>query len=65
MTKRFPNGTAIQVWGKKEAVCERVVVGTRTVAAKPQQIIEAIPEREEEIVEWKCPPSFVALKETV
>lgn len=62
-TKRLSLGSNLRVWGKKENVCERVVVGTRTVAAEPEKIIPAKPEREEEIVEWKCPESFMALKE--
>lgn len=61
--KTLSSGALINVWGKKEAVCERVVVGTRTVAAVPEEIIPAKPEHEEEIIEWKCPGSFVALAE--
>ena len=33
----------------RDQVCERRVVGTRTVAAQP-----AMPEREEELIEWDC-----------
>ena len=33
----------------REQVCERVVVGKKTVAA-----VEAVPEHEEEITEWRC-----------
>ena len=59
----LPSGATITVWGKKEAVCERVVVGSKIIPAEPEQIIPAKPEREEEIVEWKCPESFISLKE--
>ncbi len=35
-------------------ICERIVTGTRTVPERP-----AVPEHEEEIVEWKCPQSLL------
>lgn len=39
---------------KREAVCERVVTGTRVIPAQPEQVIPATEERTEEIVEWRC-----------
>ena len=45
----------IVVWIGQAQVCERIVTGKKTIAA--------VPEREEEIVEYKCPDSFLNLKE--
>lgn len=45
---------------KREAVCERIVVGTETVTlpATQAQVIDAQPERveEREVVRWECRP---------
>ena len=43
--------------------CERIVIGTKVLPAEPEKtvVIPAKPERVEEIVEWKCPESFLAL----
>lgn len=46
-------GITLRAVAYREAVCERVVVGTRSV---PEQYI---PGHEEEIVEWKCPESLL------
>lgn len=37
-------------------VCERVVIGTRTIPAEPERTVTvaAQPERVEEITEWRC-----------
>ena len=43
----------------RKEVCERVVVGTRTIEATPEQILPATPEREEEIIEWRCDESIL------
>lgn len=40
--------------GDREKVCERVVVGTKTLPAHDGYMVAAQPEREVEIVEWKC-----------
>ncbi|WP_435744994.1 hypothetical protein [Nocardioides sp. SYSU DS0663] len=57
-TTRGPLTFDIQV--QRDAVCERVVVGTETVTlpATDAQVIEAQPERTEvrEVVEWRCAP---------
>lgn len=49
---------------KREAVCERIVVGTETVTlpATEAQVIDAQPERVEqrEVVEWRCLPLLAA-----
>lgn len=38
-----------------EIGCERIVVGSRTIPAKPATLLPATEERTEEIVEWRCP----------
>ena len=57
-------GVKVKCWMDRDAVCERVVTGTRHVEAElvpeyvtPARLIEA---HEEEIVEWKCPESILA-----
>lgn len=55
------SGVVVGVTASREVVCKKIVVGTRTIEAKPEEIIPAEPEHEEEIVEWECPESFVAL----
>lgn len=51
----------VRVVASRETVCTKKVLGTRTVDAKPEEIIPAVEEHEEEIVAWECPESFVAL----
>lgn len=58
--KELSLGARLALWGKKEAICEKVVVGKRIIPAEPEQIIPATEEHEEEIIEWKCPESFIA-----
>lgn len=41
-----------------EAVCEKRIV-TKTIPARERVVIEAQPERTEEVVEWRCPRSFL------
>ena len=36
----------------RSEICDKVVTGKRIVAAVPA--VEAIPEHEEEVIEWKC-----------
>ncbi len=50
----------IATW--RDAVCERVVVGTTTVSEPDPAAVAALPhvEREVEQVEWRCPPSILA-----
>ena len=52
----------LEAYTLRSNVCERVVVGTRTVPEKiiPAQVKEIVPEHEEDIVEWKCPDSLLA-----
>ena len=59
----------LQVTIPHKKVCQRVKTGTRiirakpevTIAAKPEEILPAEQERVEDIYEWKCPDSFLAL----
>ena len=53
----FPN---IQIRGVRASICERVVVGKKTIPATKEMVLPATPEREEEIIEWICPESFLA-----
>ena len=50
------NGISIKIYGDREGVCERVVVGTREVKHPATPAYEAKPERIEivEEVEWIC-----------
>jgi hypothetical protein len=52
LTKDF-GGLRLRVVFNRDAVCERVVVGTKTVPRRevPAEVIEA---HEEDIVEWRC-----------
>ena len=56
-------GVPISIYVLREAVCERVVVGTETVELPAQ---EALPARTEtrERVEWVCSPLLAAADET-
>lgn len=60
---KLPGGMKVHVSISREQVCKRVVVGTKIVPAKEEEIIPAEPEHEEDIVKWECPESFIALKE--
>lgn len=46
----------------RENVCERVVVGTKTITTQvPPEGVEMLTvTREEDVVEWRCPPSILA-----
>jgi len=59
--RTLTNGATFGVRASRSVVCKRIVVGTKTVAAKEEEIIPAEPEHEEEIVKWECPESFVSL----
>lgn len=60
--KKLAN-SSIQVHGYREMICEKVKVGTKIIPAKEAELVPAEPEHEEDIYEWKCPDSFLALKE--
>ena len=44
----------LDIFAARDRVCERVVVGTKVIPARPEVLLPAVPERTEEIVEWKC-----------
>jgi hypothetical protein len=57
--KRFRGGISFSLFASKELTCERVKVGTKIIPAKPEMVLPATPEREEEIFEWRCPDSIL------
>ena len=50
-----------QVTVSREKACERVKVGEKVIPATPEHVIPATPERSEDVYDWKCPQSFIAL----
>lgn len=52
----------LRVLCSRDQVCERIVVGTRPVEVPDPEIVAAAPlvTIDEEIVEWRCPESFLA-----
>jgi|GEM_PF-5564423 len=58
----LPNGAAIIVEIARKEICEKIVTGKKKVPFTPAYFINATPEHEKEIIEWKCPDSFIALK---
>ena len=52
--KPFGNLFILRFMAYRDAVCERVVVGTKVLPATEERIVPAEPEREVEIVEWRC-----------
>jgi hypothetical protein len=55
LSKEFGGGVKLIWFADRNAVCERVVVGTKVVPPQPERVIPAEPERIEELVEWHCP----------
>ncbi len=47
-------GVKVQVWTDREAVCERVVVGTETVEVPDPDFEAPTVTVEREVVEWRC-----------
>ena len=45
---------ALRIYIPQAQVCERVQVGMKTIAALPEQVLPATPEREEPQYEWQC-----------
>ena len=59
LRKTMPNGLIrVEFNGNREQVCERIVTGTKVVPAHvlPAQPETEVPEKVEEIVEWRCHP---------
>ena len=60
----------VQAYTAHEGVCERVVVGTETVTREvpDPELVAEVPTitvtEEREIVEWRCPPSLLAERES-
>ena len=63
LVKTFPSGRTLRTYTGRENVCERVVVGTETVAAQliPAKEAVLIPATTKEVVEWRCPESILGL----
>ena len=57
ITRDF-GGIALDINISRGELCERIVA-TRIVPAEPEIVIAAKPEREEEVVEWKCPEGIL------
>ena len=58
--KKFNSMLTLELYTNRSNVCERVV----TKITVPEQVIpaqkeETIPEHEEEVIEWKCPESWL------
>lgn len=51
-------GLPVRIWVQRDAVCERVQVGEKTVEYEAQPAREAMPARTETVpvYEWKCAP---------
>lgn len=60
VSKKFGESVKFEVSIAREAICERVVTGKKVVPATPA--VEAQPEREVDVVEWKCPENFSLLE---
>ncbi len=62
MLREF-GGIKFMVYVSREKVCKRIVVGKKVVPESIQPATEEkiIPEHEEEIVQWDCPPSLLEL----
>lgn len=52
LDKNFGGGVHLHVYTEREAVCRKVVTGTRIVDAEPAK--PAVPAHEEPIEEWIC-----------
>jgi hypothetical protein len=62
LRKEFTPRVYIDFNQRRDQICERVKVGEKIIPATPEMTIPARPEKVEEIFEWKCPPSLLALK---
>ena len=60
LTKTFGE-SKIVLYISHEIICEKRIVGKRVVPSRPAT--EAVEEHEEDVVEWVCPPSILALTE--
>jgi len=60
ITKSFPGYLTIQLSIERPKICERVVTGHRQIE-RQVPVTTRTEIVEEEIVEWKCPDSFLAV----
>ena len=65
VTHTLEHGATVSISAKRDTVCKKLVVGKKIVPSAPERIIPAMPEHEEDIVEWECPESFLAMKDEV
>jgi hypothetical protein len=61
----FAPGVTFTVHAERQDICERVVVGKKTVPASKEIVLSAIPEREVDIVEWRCAPLLAHPEQTL
>jgi len=57
--REFGGNVRLRIYLEKKATCTRRLVGTKVIPARPETILPATPEREEEIFEWDCPDSLL------
>lgn len=62
IVSKLSSGAKVTARIAHEQVCEKVVTGKKTVPFRQAYMVDAVEEHEEDIVEWKCPESFIALK---
>lgn len=59
LRKEFDYGIHIDFDLARDKICERIVT-KKIVPAKPETLLSATEEKEEEVVTWKCPDSLLA-----
>src|SRR5882757_7116114 len=52
-TVKLSLGATITYSIPHEQVCKKIVIGTKVIPAKEAEVIEAEPEREEQIIKWE------------
>ena len=58
LRKYFSDTVLLEVNCHHEKVCEKIVT-QRVIPATPEKTLPTLPERVEEVVEWKCPESLL------
>ena len=53
----------LKIYINHQHVCERVKVGEKTIPAEKSYLVPATEARIEDVMEWRCPESFLALKD--
>ena len=61
------SGVTVEINGRHEQVCERVVTGTRTVEIPDPEVVASAPKVriEEDVIEWRCPDVLRSAAEQV